>query len=250
MKAWLLLAAPVLLVACGEAPVTQPALQAHQPALAVAPNAAARNWRLFSVMPATSAFWDIDPLSPTSSDVAEFPFQPFVSDTTGEFAVYLEINYNYDITGKTITADVNWDPGTFGTQRYQAYQGNSPDPTAYVRLEFQDVASGKYTANDYWWYSGYLDLNAVTSGTLTASLTDRAGWTNICGKQASDHTIYSGPDCVGGFFPAVSPYDGFTYAMKHVKIVSLSFGRASRYASGVAVVGGPATFTLSSFTIN
>lgn len=244
MKPWLLLATPVLLVACGEATTpVQPALQTHTPALAVASNPAARNWRLFSVMPATSAFWDIDPLSPKSDVVADFPFHPFVSTTSGEFAVYLEINYNDDITGKTITADVSWDAGSFVNR-------GDGSVDARVRLEFQDVASGRYTPNDYWWYSGFLDLNAVTSGTLTASLTDRADWTNICGKPATDVTIYSGGDCVGGTYPAVSPYDGFTYAMKHVKIVGLSFGRASRYASGVAVDGGPATFTLSSFTIN
>jgi hypothetical protein len=243
MKRWLLLAVPVLLVACGEATPTQPALRADKPAFAVVSDLSARQWRLFSVMPATSAFWDIDHLVSMSDGVTAFPFQPFVATDSGEFAVYLESNYNYDITGKTITAEASWDPGPFVTR------GPASDG-AYVRVEFQDVASGNYTSNDYWWYSGsVLDLNAVTGGTLTAPLSDRANWTNVCGQAATDQTAHPGPNCVGGTDPAVSPYDGFTNAMKNVKVVSLSFGRASRFASGVAVVDGASTFTLSSFTI-
>ena len=245
MKSWLLLAVPVLLVGCAEGTPTQPALQAGKPAFAVVSDLSARNWRLFSVMPATSAFWDIDPLASVSDGVAEFPFPPFVATDSGEFAVYLESNYNFDITHKTITAAVNWNEGVFVTR------GDASDG-AYVRLEFQDVASGNYTSNDYWWYtgpSGVLNLNTRTDGTLTAPLSDRANWTNVCGQLATDTIAQPGPDCVGGTDPAVSPYDGFTYAMKHVKVVSLSFGRAGAYASGVAVVNGPSTFTLSAFTI-
>jgi hypothetical protein len=244
MKRWLLLVVPVLLAACGEATPTQPALRANTPAFAVVTNLSSRQWRLFSVMPATSAYWDIDPLARMSDGVAAFPFQPFVAADSGEFAVYLESNYNFDITGKTITANVSWDPGQFVTR------GPAADG-AYVRVEFQDVASGNYTSNDYWWYSGSaLDLNAGTGGTLIAPLGDRAHWSNICGKSATDETAHPGPNCVGGTDPAISPYDGFTNAMKHVKVVSLSFGRKSAYASGVAVVGGSSAFTLSSFTIN
>ena len=62
-------------------------------------------------------------------------------------------------------------------------------------------------------------------------------------------TVHSGPDCVGGTYPAESPYDGFTNALKNVKEVGLSFG-GSGYARGVALDGGTASFQLNSFTVS
>ena len=202
------------------------------------------NWRVFNAMPDTAKFWDINQAKSNGSGGVQFPFQQFVSTTTGSFAVYLENNYNNDLTDKTISADVNWTPGKY-TNR-----GTGPTLDAYVRLEFQDVASGNYTSNDYWWNTGSLNLNAVSSGTLTGSLSDRSQWTNVCGQAATDTTPHPGSNCVGGTDPAVSPYDGFTNAMKNVKQVNLSFGRASRFASGVAAVDTDnATFDLTRFTV-
>lgn len=171
-----------------------------------------------------------------------FPIQQFDSTTTGSFAVYLLNNYNVDLTGKTITSDATWTTGVYKTR-------SDVFPGAYVRVEFQDVASGPFTSNDYWWNTGSLDLNTASSGTLTASLANRTQWTNICGQSATDTVAHPGPNCVGGTDPAVSPSDGFDNAMKNVKQVSLSFGNASRYASGVALAGGTGTFTLSSFNV-
>jgi hypothetical protein len=165
---------------------------------------------------------------------------PFPNPIDGHM-VYMLGNYNNDLTDKTITVDASWTPSG-------SYETRGPSDGAYVRVEFQDVASGNYNSNDLWWNTGNLNLNAVSSGTLTASLTDRTQWTNICGKSATDTTVYSGPDCVGGTYPAVSPYDGFTNAMNNVKQVGLSFGRASSYASGVAN-NTSSTFNLTSFTV-
>jgi hypothetical protein len=108
------------------------------------------------------------------------------------------------------------------------------------------------TTNDYWWSTGSnsLDLNAASSGALSVPLTDRSKWTNICGQSATDTTPQPGPNCVGGTDPAVSPYDGFTNAMKSVKMIGLGFGSSGSYASGVAINGNTAgTFRLLSFTI-
>lgn len=204
------------------------------------------NWRVFNAMPATAKFWDINQTQYDGTTLS-FPFQRFVSTSEGSFAVYLKNNYNVDLTGKTIGADVSWTPGGQYTNR-----GTGPALDAYVRLEFQDVASGNYTSNDYWWNTKSLDLNTQTEGALTAGLTelDRANWTNICGQPATDIIPHPGPNCIGGTDPAVSPYDGFTNAMKNVKEVNLSFGRASRYASGVAAVGtDDAVFKMTSFTV-
>jgi len=200
-----------------------------------------KGWKVYDIDAATLK-WDIDMAAALPGGVAQFPFEQFVSTSSGSFTVYLLNNFNSDITGKTISANVAWDQRTYLTR-------GSAEDGAYVRLEFQDVGNGDFVSNDYWWSSVKLNLNAVTSGTLTAALTDRTLWTNICGQSATDIVAHPGPNCTGGTDPAVSPFDGFTNAMKNVKLAGLSFGRGSSFASGVAVVGGPASFRLKSFTI-
>lgn len=204
-------------------------------------NDLSRDWKIYNIDAATSK-WDIDNAPAFSGGVAQFPFERFASTTSGSFAVYLLNKLNIDITGQTITANVAWDQGTFVTR------GPAEDG-AFVRLVFRDVGSGDFVSNDYWWSSVRVDLNGATSGTLTSALTDRTLWTNICGQPATDQTAHPGPNCTGGTDPAVSPFDGFTNAMKNVREIGLSFGRASRFASGVAVVGGPASFRLVGFTM-
>lgn len=202
------------------------------------------NWRVYNIKPATSSFWDINKPESDGSVGYTFPIQQFESTTTGSFAVYFLNNYNVDMTDKTLSANMDWTPGTYKTR-------SGVIPGAYVRFEFQDVTAGPYTSSDYWWSTGSnsLDLNAVSSGTLTVPLTDRTLWTNICGQSANDQNVYGGPNCVGGTDPDVSPYDGFTNAMKNVKQVGLSFGNAGRYASGVALTEGTGLFNVASFTI-
>jgi hypothetical protein len=96
-------------------------------------------------------------------------------------------------------------------------------------------------------WTNSLDLNAVTGGDLSVPLTDRTLWTNQPGKSASDRTP-NWQDWTGTWV-ALSPYDGFTKAMKNVKEIGLSLGSKCRYASGVALVEGTGTFTVNSFTI-
>ncbi len=134
------------------------------------------------------------------------------------------LNYNVDLTGKTITATASWGAGTYKTR---GAEGSG----AYVRIEFQDTASGPYDSNDYWWCTQSLDLNTVTSGTLTASLANRSIWINQSGKSALDTT----EDWVQwqGDVVHMSPYDGFTQAMKNVKQISLSFGNVTATRAGL-----------------
>ena len=201
------------------------------------------NWRVFNVEPATAAYWDINSAT-VEGGAVQFPFQPFLSTTTGSFAAYLLLNYKVDLTGKTISAAVSWTPGLYLTRRDPILE-----PGAYVRLEFQDT-TGPYNSNDYWWSTVDLNLNTVTSGTLTASLTDRTLWTNQSGKSATD-TTKNWLEWQGDIVH-MSPYDGFTQAMKNVKAVSLSFGCPGYNASGVAgsaLDGSSATFTMTTFTV-
>lgn len=200
-------------------------------------------WRVQYVMPATSAFWDINKVKLASGNLT-FPIQQFDSKSTGSFAVYFTNNYNAGLTeSQTLTTTANWSPGSYETR-------STVFPGAYGRIWFQDVASGPITSNDYWWYSGSsLDLNGSTSGTVTAPLSDRAHWSNICGQLATDTNTYAGPNCVGTTDPAVSPYDGFTNAMAKVKQLGLSFGSLGSYASGVARDISAGTFSVSAFTV-
>lgn len=210
-------------------------------------NLLSNNWRVYNVMPATSKFWDINKAN-FDNDVISFPFEMFLTPATGSFAVYLKNNYNNDLTDKTITAEVNWTSGEYVNR-------GTGLTDAYVRLEFQDEASGNYTSNSYWWFTGttgpgVTSLNGISSATLTGDLSNRALWTNICGQRADDDIPHPGANCVGGTDPEVSPFDGFTNAMKNVKEVNLSFGRASRYASGVAVLNlENAVFNMTNFTV-
>ena len=214
------------------------------PALASSPfksDLSNNNWRVFNINTAVPKLWDINKAQSLDAGGVGFTFNPL---STGWFTVYLKTNYG-DLTGKSsIIADTSWTESTQYVNRALTSDG------ALFRLYFQQ-AQGNYNANDYWWNTNSLDLNAVSSGTLTGNLTDRTQWTNLCGKSATDATVYSGPDCVGGTYPAVSPFDGFDNAKRNVKEVGLSFGRASRYASGVAINDdtAPASFQLNSFTV-
>lgn len=233
------LAVAVFAVACSNdttAPTTAPGI------VPLASKSANTGWKVSNILPGTSKLWDINQLDASAGAVGSFPINEFLTTTTGSFAVYLLDNYNVDITGQTFNATAAWTPGTYVTR------GPAADG-AYVRFVFKDVTSGLYTSSDYWWSTVNCDLNGAATCNLTAALTDRTLWTNLCGKSATDTNSYSGANCVGGTDPAVSPYDGFTNAMKNVKQVGLSFGRASRYASGVALVGAAGTFTLNTFAI-
>lgn len=204
-------------------------------------------WRIWNVMPATSSYWDINK---TTAPGQSFPVQQFQSTTTGSFAVYLMNNYNTSLNEtQTLSTTAYWTPGSYETR-------SMPPSGAYGRFWFQDVTSGPFTSSDYWWYSGtsgVLDLSASTSASalvsVSAALSDRAHWSNICGQYATDTHAYPGTNCVGTTDPAVSPYDGFTNAMANVKEIGLSFGSGSRYASGIALDGRPGTFTMTAFTV-
>ena len=199
---------------------------------ALAGDLAVKNWRVFSILP-TAPVWDIDKAQSLPGGGVEFPFQQLGD---GEFAVYMHANYNVDLTGKTITATVGVDvtgDTHFWTRSIEC--ANTGDD-AYVRLEFQSVNQGPYDPSNYWWSTGDNSWNLsylAVSGPqpLSISTTDLSKWSNINGQLASAD-------------PA-----GFAKALKNVKQVSLAFGSACKYASGVAVTGGGGTFQLLSYTI-
>ncbi|PYS70702.1 MAG: hypothetical protein DMF73_12365 [Acidobacteria bacterium] len=210
----------------------------------VAQDISTKQWRVFNINPDAPKLWDINKAQSLDPSGVGFNFNLLSS---GWFTVYLNTNYG-ELTGKSaISANTSWTPST-------QYINRSLTPLdAYFRLYFQS-AQGNYDANDYWWSSDSCNLNdpgAAVFCNLNVSLTDRTHWTNLCGQSATDHTVYSGPDCVGGTYPGVSPYDGFTKAKRNVKDVGLSFGRAARYASGVAIsdAAAPASFQLQSYTV-
>ena len=203
-----------------------------------------KNWRVFNINPDVPKLWDINQAQSLSTGGVGFTFN---KTSSGWFTVYLNTNF-IDLTGKTsIIAKSSWTASTLYVNRAQ-----SEESGALFRLYFQS-AQGNYNANDYWWSSDSCNLNdplAALSCELNVPLNDRSHWTNLCGQSANDVTVRSGSDCVGGTYPGVSGYDGFTNAMRNVKDVGLSFGRPSRFASGVAFAGtGSASFHLNSFSV-
>ncbi len=207
-----------------------------------------QNWQLRSVTALPSGFTNMTGTGTVFRTDAGVSFQvPFgVAGLDGTHAVYLLTNYNRSLPANgSITVTANWTGATYVTR-------STTDTGAFGRLEFQDVANGPFEANDYWWYSGQnFNLNTATSGTFTAALSDRSHWTDICGQSAADKTVRIGPDCVGGNYPGIFGYVGFTNALQNVKEISISFGRTSAYASGIATTGtDPAYFNLTNLGIS
>jgi hypothetical protein len=198
-------------------------------------------WRIQYANPATNYFWEIDKVKLDASGDLTFPVRQYVAPTTGSFATYFQNNYNTSLTtSTTLFVDATWTPGTYASRSGAG---------AFGRFWFQSDI-GNWDSNSYWWYSGdSLDLNTVSAGTMTAALSDTAHWSNICGKLATDTAVYSGPDCVGGTYPAVSPADGVANAMANVKQLGISFGSTSRYASGIARMGADGEFSMSAFDV-
>jgi hypothetical protein len=195
---------------------------------------AVKNWRIFSVQPDGTPFWDFDKAPSLDAGGVWFPFAQVADD---EYAVYLLANYNVNLTGKTITATVavHVSTDTLFWTRSTACVNDGND--AYVRLEFQTVAqTPNYGPDDYWWSTDGNSLNLSTLAlaspqTLSVSTIDLTKWSNLDGQLASSR-------------PAA-----FAKALKNVKEVSLSFGSPCRYASGVAVTGGGGIFELLNYTI-
>src|SRR5665811_1458109 len=122
MKRLLLLGSTVLLAACADS-VTAPSESvalAVQPSFAVVSGglSSANNWRIYNIKPATNSFWDINKVqSDDLGGLLQFPIQQFLTTGTGSFAVYLLNNYNFDMTGKTITATgMSWTSGAYVTR--------------------------------------------------------------------------------------------------------------------------------------
>ena len=219
-------------------------------------NSTTAEWRILSLVPLPNGGLNFATTHPAATTLNGEPALAFSLPTSdsGEFAVYMLVNHNSNsepLTGATITTTVSVSCAGTCDFVYRTSSGYSSAGTpASVRIEFQATTSGTYNANDYWWYHGAVSLASATGTTVTinANTNDRSLWSNICGQSAADTTVYSGPDCVGGTFPGVSPYDGFTAALANAKIISLSFGGGSFFANGVAVTGS-ATFTATPFVV-
>ena len=210
------------------------------PALATSPSAtdlSGNNWRVFNIDNSVPKLWEINKAAALSGGGVQFPFQTSTTagawDGTGWFSAYFKTNYNNDLTGKTITANVNVvaDPGMLFWTRSTTCDNAGTD--AYVRLEFQS-ATGNYSPSDYWWSTGNtwnLSTIANVPTTLSLSTTNPAAWSNINGQTGADDP------------------DGFAAALKNVKEIGVAFGSSCRYASGVNVSGGTASFQLQSFEV-
>jgi len=211
------------------------------PAFAVKPanTVLVKNWFVYNRSDVYAKLWDDNKATALENDGVGFTFNQTISSW---YTAYLKAHYNGDLTGKTITANVSVTDSS--SPVFVSRGGGTPTVGLVIKS-----AEGNWGVNDYWWPTNRQLLSTLgTNVDISASTTDRTSWINICGKSATDTVVYSGPDCVGGAYPAESPYDGFTNALKNVKEVGLSFG-GSGYARGVALTDGTASFQLNSFTV-
>lgn len=196
----------------------------------------ASQWKILDRVQLPNGGWNFLTRHPSVMSDGSLTF-PFLTDTGKQYTNYMLENYNKDLTGTTITAEVavTGDPSAFG---YNICGGASAGTSGgYVRIEFQDTAAGPYNETDYWWsHAASTDLMAALSGnvTLTADTTNLADWSDINGHFASD--------------PGYT--DGFYHALANAKEISFSFGGGSCYANGVAVESGSASFVMHSLTIS
>ena len=203
-----------------------------------------KNWKVYNINVSEPKLWDINHTAAKDAYNAGFTFSQV---STGWYTAYMSTNFGF-LNGKTsITASASWTASTSYTNRA------STPGDAHARIYFQS-AEGNYTSSDYWWYGAVnCNLNTASTCTITAPLSNRAGWTNLCGQSATDVVPHPGANCVGGTDPAVSPYDGFTKALRNAKAGGLTFGGGSFYANGVAIddaFTSLATFQLTTYRIN
>lgn len=215
-----------------------PALATVATAGPVTTDVLVKNWTVYNRSDDFAKLWENYKATALPDGGVGFTFN---NVSTTWYTAYLKAHYNGDLTDTTIKANV----GVTGSSPVFVSRGGGT-PTVGLVIK---SAEGNWGVNDYWWPTNRVSLStSITDFDIIASTSDRTNWTNICGQSATDTTVYSGPDCVGGTYPAESPYDGFTNALINVKEVGLSFG-GSGYASGVALSSGTASFQLNSFTV-
>lgn len=154
------------------------------------------------------------------------------------FTVYMLWDGKIDLSDKsTITAVVNicWETGTAFAYRnpaspYDAVSDLTDLP--FFRMHFLSVNGDSWAASDYWWSCDHGHFGTVSSFTITASLDALlGGWSDRDGVNCLDES------------------ELFTAGLSDVQEFGLSFGGDGRYANGVGVVSGSATFELVSFSI-
>ncbi len=129
-----------------------------------------------------------------------------------------------------------------------AFIENYPDcvgsatPAAY--LYFQGQSKGGFEPSDYWWYGAsrtFLNpLLADPDGMLmSASFSDRSGWTNYYGKPASMTSSYTIDGKTYG-----SPSAGFDNALAKMTDWGVSLGGTCFFATGVGATTGSASLVL------
>lgn len=199
------------------------------------------NWTVYNRSDAFAKLWENYKATDLSNGGVGFAFN---QASTTWYTAYLKAHYNGDLTDTTITANVSVTDSS--SPAFVSRGGGTPTVGLVIKS-----AEGNWGVNDYWWPTNRQLLSTLGTNVdiiASTSYSERANWINVCGKSATDTTVYSGPNCVGGTYPAVSPYDGFTNALKNVKEVGLSFG-GSGYARGVALTSGTASFQLNSYTV-
>ena len=188
------------------------------------------NWKLYTYNPSGNAF--------SSQQADEGPAFTFTTSTdTALFAAQGLEGPNTSLAGRTITArfTINAPAGTTFHYYGEGTAANPCGTPASVRLYFSSngsMGSKKDWYSNFWWSNSAGSSAVLANGTFTISATVvPTNWSNWNGKQGTDRP------------------DGFAAAAADPALIGFSFGGGCFYENGVGATGGPATFALTSFTI-
>ena len=123
------------------------------------------NWFAYNRSTVFPKLWDNNKATALETGGVGFAFN---NESTTWYTAYLKAHYNGDLTDKTITANVSVinNGATFVTR------GDASISTVGLVIKFEEGNGG---GNVYWWPTNRLELQSLTTDTLSASTTNRAG---------------------------------------------------------------------------
>lgn len=190
------------------------------------------NWKVYTYNASDQAL-----SSKQADDGTGGPAFQFTTDPDTALFAAQHLDGSDTLTGKTITATFRIDAA--GATFNYSGEGSPSNPCgtpASVRLYFSSnnsFGSKKDWYSNFWWSNSAGSSAVLADGTWSISATVApTSWSNWNGQQGTARA------------------EGFAAAAADPALVGFSFGGGCFYENGVGATRAPATFTLTSFTIN